>query len=382
MKQPIGNALRSAAVLVALIAAFSACSGATDEGSLVPGESSSSEPGGDTPGTVIPGSGNGTSDRVPPSELPTGVSPVVINEVTSAGDDFIEFYNQSSEPVDLSGWSVLDDNPENERYFFRQGTVIAPGRFIVLVKGDDHQFGIGWEDEVNLYDASGRLVDHTAWPPGAAEVSWCRMPDGTGAFQSCSQQTFGALNTSAEPDVCGDGVATGFEVCDGPDLGGLDCEDFGFREGELGCDEDCMGFDTSECGAPVAPDCEGDFCVVINEVTSAEEDSVEFLNIGEVEVDLSGWSYIDDNPEGNEPYVFPDGTILPAGAYLVRDKDNHHTFGLGGSDEVNLYNAAGVLIDATGWDRGEAVVSWCRIPNGVGPFRTCSQQTFGAPNVP
>ncbi|MGI6393301.1 MAG: hypothetical protein ACOX2F_00990 [bacterium] len=47
---------------------------------------------------------------------------------------------------------------------------------------------------------------------------------------------------------CGDNIIDGTDVCDGTDLGGKECFDFGFEEGELRCLANCSGFDTSGCG--------------------------------------------------------------------------------------------------------------------------------------
>ncbi len=54
--------------------------------------------------------------------------------------------------------------------------------------------------------------------------------------------------------VCGDGIIEGDELCDGSNLGGLDCATTGlnFIEGELSCDN-CL-WDTSQCIAPVCGD--------------------------------------------------------------------------------------------------------------------------------
>jgi hypothetical protein len=54
------------------------------------------------------------------------------------------------------------------------------------------------------------------------------------------------------PVTCGDGVIGGSEACDGDDLGGQSCPDFGFTGGALGCAADCQ-IDTSACTS--APSC-------------------------------------------------------------------------------------------------------------------------------
>jgi hypothetical protein len=50
--------------------------------------------------------------------------------------------------------------------------------------------------------------------------------------------------------VCGDGTKEGSEECDGNDLGGVNCSDFGFQEGTLVCANDCTLFTNacSTCG--------------------------------------------------------------------------------------------------------------------------------------
>ena len=58
----------------------------------------------------------------------------------------------------------------------------------------------------------------------------------------------------AEQRVCGDDIAQWPEQCDGLDLRGSDCTDFGFTGGTLACMANCT-FDTSNCtGEPVCGD--------------------------------------------------------------------------------------------------------------------------------
>lgn len=57
-------------------------------------------------------------------------------------------------------------------------------------------------------------------------------------------------------DFCGDGVRTGYEACDGGDLGGLGCEDFGLVSGALACDPACI-FDLTGCQPPTPDSVDG-----------------------------------------------------------------------------------------------------------------------------
>jgi len=117
-----------------------------------------------------------------------------LNEITSdsASDDKIELFNRGDAPLDLSGYSIVDDAAHE--YVFPNGTTIAAGEYVVLVGGTDHMFGVGNDDSIELIDASGNSVDLADWGPDEAVVSYCRVPNGTGAFQTCAVQSFGAAN--------------------------------------------------------------------------------------------------------------------------------------------------------------------------------------------
>ena len=56
--------------------------------------------------------------------------------------------------------------------------------------------------------------------------------------------------------VCGDGIVSAPEVCDGPALGGKDCTTVpgGFVRGTLACAADCTAFDTAGCAGPACGD--------------------------------------------------------------------------------------------------------------------------------
>ena len=121
--------------------------------------------------------------------------------------------------------------------------------------------------------------------------------------------------------------------------------------------------------------------VVINEVRAKDGDPIELLNTGAAAADLSGWSVTDEHWTPDHTYTFPDGATLAPGAYLVLEKGTHHAFGLGDEDAVALRDADGVLIDEVSWGDGAADVSYCRLPDGDGPFHSCTPATVGQENL-
>jgi len=130
-----------------------------------------------------------------------GASNVLINEVTSAGDDLIELYNSGNVPSDLSGWYIGDSGfdpadvagTEDHRYVFPAATTLDPGAYLVLTKDVEHTFGIGADDSLTLFDDTGAIRDTVTWPSGDAVTSYCRKPDG-GTFEVCAVATFGSAN--------------------------------------------------------------------------------------------------------------------------------------------------------------------------------------------
>ncbi len=56
-----------------------------------------------------------------------------------------------------------------------------------------------------------------------------------------------APESTGEPAVCGDGVISGEEACDGDVFADDTCQTQGFMSGFLVCSQDCLGFNTHNC---------------------------------------------------------------------------------------------------------------------------------------
>lgn len=123
--------------------------------------------------------------------------------------------------------------------------------------------------------------------------------------------------------------------------------------------------------------------LVINEIEANDPtfgpDWIEFYNPGPTASDISLWYFTDSDP--TLVFMFPIGTIVPAGGYLVLDRDaaNSFTFGLGAQDEVNLFDAQNRLVDRYGWTT-HAAGTYARCPNGTGLFVDAPVATRGALN--
>lgn len=125
---------------------------------------------------------------------------------------------------------------------------------------------------------------------------------------------------------CGNGAIEAGEECDGSELGGATCMDVNpsFTGGDLVCGASCT-FDASACTLPP-----GTALVTLNEITSESvmmgpfagpNDAIELFNLGDAVADLSGWTLKDDPmATADTTYVFPEGTMLESGEFLVDRK--------------------------------------------------------------
>lgn len=329
-----------------------------------------------------PNSSPGTTNNSPVAasidvnDLPSSPSQgqVVINEVSSQGDDEIEFLNLSSGSIDLSGWFYVDSSwapgdveADDHRFVFPEGTLLEAASYLVVRKNEAHTFGLsGSGDAIWLLDADGRVVDGVTWGADEAEPSFCRLPNGMGDFATCAAKSMGNRNESSAVQTS---------------------EDAGVLDGGLFVDG---GFAAD--GGNDVPDADADAGVLyrtitINEVSSSGDDAIELKNVGQESIDLSGWYVTDDGYDPadsatfDKRYDLPAGTLLAASAYLTLYKNTNHTFGLGGDDAVFLYDRDDDLVDQCDWGIDEATVSYCRIPDGTGTFRSCSTPSFDTLNI-
>lgn len=270
---------------------------------------------------------------------------LVINEINSSPDDWVEFINTGDVELDISDYEIRD-NSDDHRWKFAQETIIQPGE-LLLVSADtvgliyndqtttystgefQTAIGIGSGDSIRLYNTEGILIDSYSWSQhasyngDAALASYGRYPDGTGSF-SLVEETPGTTNIWYAPQV------------------------------------------------------------VINEVESDGDttDWVEVYNAGSASVDITGWYILDNDPVGHSADITPIATttIIEPGQFYVFDQNVNFTFGLGKADQVVIYNADGTNIAEYTWTQ-HATGVYARIPDGTGALVDFPISTKGKANV-
>ena len=128
-------------------------------------------------------------------------------------DDWIEFYNNGTEDINLSGYYLSDDAAEPNLWMFPDTVILAGGYLIVWADKDLTQEGLHADMKLSasgeviiLSDASLNLVDEISFLAQKPDTTTGRYPNGTGDFIEMLP-TFGAINsnilTSAEEIISG-----------------------------------------------------------------------------------------------------------------------------------------------------------------------------------
>ena len=257
----------------------------------------------------------------------SAVGNVVINEIESrdaaGGPDWVEFFNNGLQPIDLGGL-VLSDDAANT-FTIPAGTVIEPAGFTVVTQ-DAFNFGLGGADQVALNDGD-TIVDSYSWD-SHAEHTYGRFPDGVGEFDSTIAPTPGAANQFAEVETP---------------------------------------------------------AIVVNEVETSDGepgDWIELYNLESTEVDLSGW-VVRDNDDAHVS-VLPEGSVIPAGGFFVVE-EAQLGYGLGKADSARIYLPGGhILVDEYSWtavlDDSHSPTTFGRCADGTGDWQITTTPTKGAAN--
>lgn len=131
------------------------------------------------------------------------ISLIKMNEIysrgTTADPDWIEIYNSSSSPVDLTGYKIYDIGGQagtKPKKQFLDGIIIPANGFYVIVTDDADPSGFGLSsngEQVWLEDASANVIDNVIFPAMDVTQSYGRLPDG-GTWQLLNTITKGYSN--------------------------------------------------------------------------------------------------------------------------------------------------------------------------------------------
>jgi hypothetical protein len=142
----------------------------------------------------------------------TSAGTVTINEiltdnrtvVTNGGTrpDYIELFNNSAAPVDLSGWGLTDDLQTAVKFLFPAGTSIGAQGYLTVwcdrnftAPGLHTGFGLGADGQALALTQGNSVRDYVQFGPQAANLSIGRVPDGNGPI-TLIEPSLAAANTA------------------------------------------------------------------------------------------------------------------------------------------------------------------------------------------
>lgn len=302
---------------------------------------------------------------------PAPLPELVVNEVLASNDsiimdeageyeDYIEIYNAGDVMVDLSGMQLSDDVFEPLKWAFPDGTMLAPGAFLIVWCDDDpgdgplhatFKLSAGGESAVLSHraDEGSVLIDSVTFPGLLPDESYGRAPDGSESFE-----VFCAVTPGFENDPR----------------------------------DDCFIDPDPTPAIFINEWLASNDGVVVDEFGDAD-DYVELYNAEATTIDLGG-RYLTDDLSDRTKWEIPAGVSIEPGGYLVIWCDDepeqgplHATFKLSaGGEAVGLFDRDAnqlAQIDAVTYTGQETDIAEGRGPD-ASACRLFFAPTPGAPN--
>jgi len=276
-------------------------------------------------------------------------------------DPWIELYNAGATVVDLSGMGLSDDPAALTRWTFPSGTSLGANQYLLIWADGEAGESVAGELHANFRltpnqgmvllarQQSGRTVavDYLEYASQPAGLSYGSYPNG----QPQERMLFHTLTPGAVNDAA---VAPVMVLVN--------------------------EWMASNSG------------VVLDPADGDADDWFELYNAGLEPTDLSAYT-LSDNPADPAKYVIPNGTVIPAGGYLLFWADDEVSQGGDGSFHVNfklaesgealgLYDPNGDPVDEVAFGQQVANLSEGRFPDGMSePFVTLETPSPGAANL-
>jgi hypothetical protein len=123
----------------------------------------------------------------------------------NTGDEYIELINMGTESVSLKNWK-LDDGDGGSNPYTLPNVTLLPRQIAIFYQTETGISLSDGGDTVRLFRPEGLTADIYTYPVvTAADRTWCRLPDGTGAWAFACRPSPGKPNTPIESGTPGAG---------------------------------------------------------------------------------------------------------------------------------------------------------------------------------
>ena len=244
------------------------------------------------------------------NNTPAYSSEIIINEIlpnpngSDSNDEFIELYNRSNQPVDLSSWQLQDNSTKifilsSQKY---QSTIIAAfGYFVVYSRESGIALNNGG-DLIGLYQPNGTLLDSRVYFEDA-KSGWSYAKNG-GEFAWTQQPTPGQNNVIKTQEPSNNTPATVIYLNQPINQSSA---------ANIQAAAKNLSFDPVKYAVlrinEFLPDPSG----------SDSSEWIELYNNSSTTLVLAGWS-LDDAPGGSKPLIFGATSTIGAKEYLLINK--------------------------------------------------------------
>ena len=132
----------------------------------------------------------------------------IIADETGVYEDWIELYYNTTQTINLEGFSLSDDLNETNMWLFPDIEVTGEG-YLLIWADDDVEDGelhtnfqlSGSGEDIGLFDVNGNLIDGLSFGEQGEDISYGRIPDGLGEWQSLNYPTPGESNEISQCSV-------------------------------------------------------------------------------------------------------------------------------------------------------------------------------------
>lgn len=290
------------------------------------------------------------ADHLLISELQTGSS-------DSASQEFVEIYNPTTNPVDLSGWKIEYKSAAGSSWSQKAvlAGVLEPNGYYLLATAN---YLVGQADQVmsdglsaagahvRIKDSSGNQIDLIGWgTAGAPEGVAASAP---AAGQSLERTPLGEDSNSNASD---------FVVRLAPQPQSDEVEEAPLPESDPVTGEE--GPETAEATVEITE-------LLVDPVspqTDAANEFIELYNYGPASVNLAGFS-LQSGGDFHDHYTLP-STVIPAGGYVVIYSKQSHLSLTNSGGAARLVDPSGEVADETAaYEQAEPGQTWAWFEDG------------------
>lgn len=318
-------------------------------------------------GPYTPGSANSVAADLPPFPMlwineiqPRNASGAVDN--AGDPDPWVELYNAGTSTISLEGYFFSNQFTNLTQWAFPSGTEIQPNGFLLVWLDAEPEQTVATELHANFQAA-----------PVAGSISLNRNI--SSRMEVLDYLHYNNIETDRSHGLYPDGVFASethffFPTPAAPNT-----------------------LETPETQVFINEWLAINDSILSDPADGAYSDWFELYNPGDSDADLSGFTLTDDLNDPQQ-FVIPQGTVVPAGGFLLVWADNdpeqnssgpnlHVNFALsGGGESIGLFKPGGSVLDSITFEPQTSDVSEGRFPDGAEPpFVSMSTPTPGQPNI-